>query len=77
MKVGFIGLGLMGSSMALNVRAAGYDMIVNDLRKEAGAPHVKAGCAWSDEALPDSVEVGRDGRFSRLPGGHARLPEAL
>ena len=36
-----------------------------------------AGCAWSDEALPDSVEVGRDGRFSRLPGGHARLPEAL
>jgi len=24
-----------------------------------------AGSAWSDEALPDSVEVGRDGQFSR------------
>ena len=43
MKVGFIGLGTMGSSMALNVRAAGYDIFVNDIRREAGAAHLQAG----------------------------------
>ena len=35
-----------------------------------------AGCAWSDEALGDSVEVGLDGRFSRWQAAHGRLPEA-
>ena len=47
MKVGFIGLGTMGSSMALNVRAAGYDIVVNDIRREAGAAHLKAGASWA------------------------------
>ena len=50
MKVGFIGLGLMGSSMALNVRAAGHEVTVYDIRREAGEPHLKAGCAWGDGA---------------------------
>ena len=40
MKVGFIGLGLMGSSMALNVRTAGHDVTVYDIRRAAGEPHV-------------------------------------
>ena len=43
MKVGFIGLGTMGSSMALNVRAAGHDIVVNDIRREASAAHLQAG----------------------------------
>ena len=50
MKVGFIGLGTMGASMALNVRAAGYDLVVNDIRREAGAPHLKVGAAWRESA---------------------------
>ena len=66
MKVGFIGLGLMGSSMALNVRAKGYEMTVYDLRKEAGAPHVKAGCAWADSAR--KVAEASDVVFTSLPG---------
>jgi 6-phosphogluconate dehydrogenase (decarboxylating) len=49
MRVGFIGLGTMGSSMALNLRAAGYDMVVNDIRREAGA-HLQAGALWADSA---------------------------
>ena len=48
MRVGFIGLGTMGSSMALNLRAAGYDMVVHDIRREAGAPHLQAGASWAD-----------------------------
>jgi 3-hydroxyisobutyrate dehydrogenase len=66
MKVGFIGLGLMGSSMALNLRAKGYEMTVHDLRKEAGAPHVKAGCAWADNAR--QVAQASDVVFTSLPG---------
>src|SRR5262245_12018819 len=66
MKVGFIGIGLMGSSMALNVRAKGHDVVVNDLRRDAAAPHLKAGCAWADSAL----QVAQAGEvvFTSLPG---------
>ena len=66
MKVGFIGLGLMGSSMALNLRAKGYEMTVHDLRKEAGAPHLKAGCAWAENAR--QVAEASDVVFTSLPG---------
>jgi len=50
MKVGFIGIGTMGGHMARNVRAKGYDVIVNDVRREAAAPHLKAGATWADSA---------------------------
>jgi 3-hydroxyisobutyrate dehydrogenase-like beta-hydroxyacid dehydrogenase len=66
MKVGFIGLGTMGASMALNVRAKGYEMVVNDLRREAAAPHVKAGAAWADSAR--KVGEAADVVFTSLPG---------
>ena len=66
MRVGFIGLGTMGASMALNVRAAGYDIIVNDIRREAAAPHLQAGASWGDSArtLAKSADV----VFTSLPG---------
>jgi 3-hydroxyisobutyrate dehydrogenase len=65
MKVGFIGIGTMGSHMALNVRKAGYDVIVNDLRKEASAPHVKAGATWAD--TPRQLAEAADVIFTSLP----------
>jgi 3-hydroxyisobutyrate dehydrogenase len=34
MKVGFIGLGTMGASMASNLQAAGHELWVNDVRRE-------------------------------------------
>ena len=43
MKVGFIGLGTMGSSMAYNCLQGGNDMIVHDIRREAATPHLEAG----------------------------------
>ena len=66
MRVGFIGLGTMGSSMALNVRAAGYDIIVNDIRREVGAPHLQAGATWGDSAR--GVAEAADVVFTSLPG---------
>ena len=66
MKVGFIGLGIMGGSMALNVRAAGHELIVNDLRREAAEPQLKAGATWADSAR--KVAEAADVVFTSLPG---------
>jgi len=66
MKVGFIGLGTMGGGMALNLRKAGYDLVVHDLRHEAAERHIAAGCDWSDTArqVAEACEV----VFTSLPG---------
>lgn len=45
MIVGFIGLGTMGRNAALNVRRAGFDMVVYDIRKEAADPLVEKGAS--------------------------------
>lgn len=66
MKVGFIGLGIMGGSMALNVKAAGHELVVHDLRREAAAPHLKAGAQWADGAR--QVAQQSDVVFTSLPG---------
>ena len=42
MKVGFIGLGIMGKPMAKNLLKAGYQVCVNDFHKEAVEELVKA-----------------------------------
>ncbi len=66
MRVGFIGLGTMGSHMALHVREAGHELVVNDLRRDAAAPHLKAGASWADTAR----EIGAQSEivFTSLPG---------
>ncbi len=66
MKVGFIGLGTMGGGMSLNVRRSGYDMIVNDLRHEAAARQIEAGCEWAD--TPREVAAVSDVVLTSLPG---------
>ena len=43
MKVGFIGLGTMGASMASNLQKGGHELVVHDMRREAAAPHLAAG----------------------------------
>lgn len=41
MKVGFIGLGIMGRPMAKNLLNAGVELMVSDLNKEAVADVVE------------------------------------
>ena len=43
MNVGFIGLGIMGASMASNLQAAGHALRVHDIRRQAAARHLAAG----------------------------------
>jgi 3-hydroxyisobutyrate dehydrogenase len=64
--VGFIGLGTMGGGMALNIRKAGFDMVVHDLNKDAAKRHIDAGCVWADS--PKAVGAAVDVVFTSLPG---------
>jgi 3-hydroxyisobutyrate dehydrogenase-like beta-hydroxyacid dehydrogenase len=65
-KVGFIGLGTMGASMASNLQKAGHELSVNDLRRETAAPHLAAGAVWKD--TPRHVAEGVEVVFTSLPG---------
>jgi 3-hydroxyisobutyrate dehydrogenase len=65
-KVGFIGLGTMGASMASNLQKAGHELCVSDLRRETAAPHLAAGAVWKD--TPRGVAEGVDVVFTSLPG---------
>lgn len=66
MNVGFIGLGLMGASMASNLQAAGHALFVHDVRKAAATPHLAAGAVWKD--TPRAVAEAADVVFTSLPG---------
>jgi 3-hydroxyisobutyrate dehydrogenase len=66
MKVGFIGLGTMGSSMALNTIKGGYELVVHDLNRDAAAPHLEAGATWAD--TPRAVAAASEIVFTSLPG---------
>ena len=40
MNVGFIGLGTMGSGMAMNTLKGGFDLTVHDVDRDAAGPFV-------------------------------------
>ena len=66
MQVGFIGLGMMGASMASNLQAAGYKLIIHDVNRSAATNHIKAGATWAD--TPKALAAASDVVFTSLPG---------
>jgi 3-hydroxyisobutyrate dehydrogenase len=66
MNVGFVGLGHMGAPMSANILAAGHDLVVSDLRREAGAALLAGGAAWANS--PREAALGRDVVITMLPG---------
>jgi 3-hydroxyisobutyrate dehydrogenase-like beta-hydroxyacid dehydrogenase len=66
MKVGFIGLGTMGSGMAMNVLKGGHELVVHDINREAVGLHLEAGAAWAD--TPQQVMERSEVVFTSLPG---------
>lgn len=48
LRVGFIGLGNMGSAAARNLQRAGMALVVHDLRPQAAAPLLAHGAQWAD-----------------------------
>ena len=49
MRVGFIGLGLMGSGMTNNLQKAGHQLVLHDLRREAAEKLIANGAEWAVE----------------------------
>jgi 3-hydroxyisobutyrate dehydrogenase len=66
MQIGFIGLGLMGASMAANLQKAGYRLVVNDVKRTAAEPHLGRGASWGE--TPRAVAQVSDVVFTSLPG---------
>ena len=60
MRIGFIGLGIMGSAMAANLQRAGHEVQAHDLRRVEGFPNFKPSAA---EAVRGCEVV-----FTSLPG---------
>jgi glyoxylate/succinic semialdehyde reductase len=59
MKVGFIGLGIMGSAMAQNLQKAGYDLVVYNRTPEKAHDLVARGAELADSPAEagDKVDV--------------------
>ncbi len=70
MKVGFIGLGTMGASMAANLQTyllkSNHGLVVYDVNRQAGDAHVAKGATFAEspKALAEQCDV----IFASLPG---------
>lgn len=57
MKIGFIGLGIMGSRMAANLLKAGYDLKVYNRTREKASELIENGAEWADSPIKAVKEV--------------------
>ncbi len=57
MKVGFIGLGIMGRPMALNLHKAGHALFVHGRRPESMVPLAQAGCTACASAAEAAAQA--------------------
>jgi 3-hydroxyisobutyrate dehydrogenase-like beta-hydroxyacid dehydrogenase len=59
MKIGFVGLGIMGSRMAANLQKRGHSLVVFNRTREKAVPLVAEGATWANclAALAQQVEV--------------------
>jgi 3-hydroxyisobutyrate dehydrogenase-like beta-hydroxyacid dehydrogenase len=59
MKIGFIGLGIMGSRMAANLQKCGHSVIIHNRTPQKAKPLLAIGAEWADSPadLAPNVEV--------------------
>jgi len=65
MRVGFIGLGMMGKGMAANLQKAGHELVVYDLSRAAAEPFLAKGAVWANS--PKQVGEQTEIVFTSLP----------
>ena len=58
MKVGFIGLGIMGSRMAANLQKRGYELIVYNRSRQKADPLVAGGAVWAPTPADAAKQAG-------------------
>lgn len=66
MRVGFIGVGNIGTPMAGQLLTAGHTVVIHDVRPEAGASLLEAGATWA--ASPHDVAAQCEVVATCLPG---------
>ena len=67
-RIGFIGLGIMGKPMAINLLDGGFQLVVHDVNREAVQELVVKG---AEEAFsPKEVSGSTDAIISILPDDH-------
>ncbi|TFD75643.1 NAD(P)-dependent oxidoreductase [Cryobacterium fucosi] len=64
-RVGFIGLGNMGSGMTRNLQRAGFELVVNDIRRESAAELIAGGAVWAN--TPAEAAAQSDVVITMLP----------
>jgi len=64
MKIGFIGLGTMGSRMAANLQKHGHSLVVFNRTRGKAEPLLAAGARWAD--APDALTAQVDVVFTML-----------
>jgi 3-hydroxyisobutyrate dehydrogenase-like beta-hydroxyacid dehydrogenase len=59
MKIGFIGLGIMGSRMAANLQKGGHSLVIYNRTREKAEPLLSSGATWTDSPaqLAPQVEI--------------------
>src|SRR2546430_367426 len=65
MRVGFMGLGMMGKGMAANLQKAGHELVVHDLSRAAAEPFLAKGAVWANS--PKQVGEQSEVVFTSLP----------
>ena len=65
MKIGFIGIGLMGRWIARNLLAGGHQLTVSDLRKDSAGELLSEGASWAE--TPGEVAKASELIFTSLP----------
>jgi 3-hydroxyisobutyrate dehydrogenase len=69
MRLGFIGIGNLGSPLAASLVRAGFAVTVHDLDKDLAAPLIRTGAAWAES--PKAVAERSDSVFTCLPSPEA------
>jgi 3-hydroxyisobutyrate dehydrogenase-like beta-hydroxyacid dehydrogenase len=57
MNIGFIGLGIMGSRMAVNLQKHGHFLVVHNRTREKAEPLLSKGAAWADSPAASAAQV--------------------
>jgi 3-hydroxyisobutyrate dehydrogenase/glyoxylate/succinic semialdehyde reductase len=57
LRIGFIGLGIMGSRMAANLRSHGYELAVFNRTPDKAEPLLRAGATWGNSPAAVAAEA--------------------
>ena len=77
-KVGFIGLGNVGSKLAGSILRNGIDLTVRDLDRSAATPLLDGGASWADSPreMAEAVDIVVTREQSRTAGRFRQLADA-